>query len=78
LDLVLFFCDFDFKISISVFFEVGYLTALCILRLYNVDDRVINECGAVDGMRIGKVNQSTWGKPAPVPLCLPQIPHDLT
>jgi hypothetical protein len=27
------------------------------------------------GMRIGSGNGSTRGDPAPVPLCLPQIPH---
>jgi hypothetical protein len=31
-----------------------------------------DECEAVGGMRIG------WRKPAPVPLCPPQIPLDLT
>jgi hypothetical protein len=36
-----------------------------------------DECGAVSGM-LGKEHQSTRGKPAPVPICLPQIPHDLT
>jgi hypothetical protein len=40
--------------------------------------RMIDDYGAVDGMRIGRGNQSTWRKPAPVPLCSPQIPHDLT
>jgi hypothetical protein len=39
-----------------------------------VDD---DECGAVGGMS-GSGNQSTQTKPAPVPLCPPQIPHDLT
>jgi hypothetical protein len=29
-------------------------------------------------MRIGRGNRSTWRKPAPVPLCPPQIPHHLT
>jgi hypothetical protein len=29
-------------------------------------------------MRIGRGNRSTRGKPAPVPLCPPQIPHALT
>jgi hypothetical protein len=33
--------------------------------------------GAVGGMRIGRWNQSTRRKPAPMPLCPPQIPHDL-
>jgi hypothetical protein len=37
-----------------------------------------DECGAVGGMRIGRGNRSTRRKPAPVPLCPPQIPHDLT
>jgi hypothetical protein len=34
--------------------------------------------GAVSGIRIGRGNRSTRRKPAPVPLCPPQIPHDLT
>jgi hypothetical protein len=29
-------------------------------------------------MRIGKGNRSTRRKPAPVPLCPQEIPHDLT
>jgi hypothetical protein len=33
---------------------------------------------AIGGMRIGRGNQISWRKPAPVPLCPPQIPHDLT
>jgi hypothetical protein len=41
------------------------------------DDDDDDECGAVGGMRIGKGNRSTWRKPAPVPLCPPQIPNDL-
>jgi hypothetical protein len=40
-----------------------------------IDD---DECGAVGGMIIGRGNRSTRRKPAPVPLCPPQIPHDLT
>jgi hypothetical protein len=39
-----------------------------------IDD---GDCGAVGGMRIGRGNRSTGRKPAPVPLCPPQIPHDL-
>jgi hypothetical protein len=35
-------------------------------------------CGAIGGMKIGRGNRSTWRKPAPMPLCPPQIPHDLT
>jgi hypothetical protein len=36
------------------------------------------EDGEFGGMMIGKENQSTRRKPAPVPFCPPQIPHDLT
>jgi hypothetical protein len=32
---------------------------------------------AVGGMRIDRGNRNTRRKPAPVPLCPPQIPHDL-
>jgi hypothetical protein len=35
-------------------------------------------CGAIGGMKIGSENRSTRRKPAPVPLCPPQVPHDLT
>jgi hypothetical protein len=40
--------------------------------------QMIDDYGAVGGMRIGRGNRSTRRKPAPVPLCTPQIPHDLT
>jgi hypothetical protein len=40
-----------------------------------IDD---DDYGAVGGMRIGWGYRSTRRKPAPVPLCPPQIPHDLT
>jgi hypothetical protein len=36
------------------------------------------DCGAVGGMKIGRGNRSTRRKPAPAPLCPPQIPHDQT
>jgi hypothetical protein len=39
-----------------------------------VDD---GDCGETGGMNIGRENQSTRRKPAPVPLYPPQIPHDL-
>jgi hypothetical protein len=35
-----------------------------------------DECGTVGGMRFGR--ESTRRKPAPVPLCPPQTPHDPT
>jgi hypothetical protein len=34
--------------------------------------------GAIGGMKIGRGNRSTRRKPAPAPLCPPQIPHDQT
>jgi hypothetical protein len=52
------------------------ITSQCLLyqpRMINDDDY-----GAVGGMRVGRGNRSTRKKPAPVPLCPPQIPHDLT
>jgi hypothetical protein len=36
-----------------------------------------DDYGAVGGIIIGRGNRSTRRKPAPVPLCPPQIPHDL-
>jgi hypothetical protein len=36
-----------------------------------------DECGATDGL-IGRGNRSTRRKPAQIPFCPPQIPHDLT
>jgi hypothetical protein len=36
------------------------------------------EDGEFGGMIIGRGNRSTRRKPAPVSLCPPQIPHDLT
>jgi hypothetical protein len=40
--------------------------------------RMIGEgdCGEFGGMKIGRGNRSTRRKPAPAPLCPPQIPHD--
>jgi hypothetical protein len=45
--------------------------------LYHPQTKDDDEYRAVDGM-IGKGIQSTQRRPAPVPLCPPQIPHDLT
>jgi hypothetical protein len=55
---------------------VGYLITLWVSKLYWVNDR-ISEYGAVDRMRTGKENRCTPRKPAPMPLCLPQIRYDL-
>jgi hypothetical protein len=49
-------------------FYFGYLTALPVPRLYNVDDKILSGRGAVDGMRIGRVNGCTKRKPTPLPL----------
>jgi hypothetical protein len=38
----------------------------------------VDKCGSVGGMRISRGNRCTSIKPAPVPLCPPKIPHDLT
>jgi hypothetical protein len=40
-----------------------------------IDD---GDCGAIREMKIGRGNWAARRKPAPVPLCPPQIPHDLT
>jgi hypothetical protein len=32
--------------------------------------------GEIGGIKIGRGNRSTQRKPAPAPLCPPQIPHD--
>jgi hypothetical protein len=39
--------------------------------------RMLDDCGAIGGMRIGRRNRSTQRKYVPVPRP-PQIPHDLT
>jgi hypothetical protein len=36
------------------------------------------DCGAIGEMKIGRGNQSTRRKPAPAPLCPPQISRDQT
>jgi hypothetical protein len=35
----------------------------------------VGDCGEIDGMMIGRGNRSTQIKPAPAPLCPPQIPR---
>jgi hypothetical protein len=34
------------------------------------------DCGETGGMKIDKGNRSTRRKPAPAPVCSPQIPYD--
>jgi hypothetical protein len=43
-----------------------------------IDDDVDDECGAVDGMKIGRGSRNTRRKPAPITFCPPQIPYYLT
>jgi hypothetical protein len=42
------------------------------------DDDLIDECGVVSRVIIGKRNRHTLRKPATVPFCSAQIPHELT
>jgi hypothetical protein len=68
--------------QVSFIFLMGWVWVHLVLRplfglLYQprmIDD----ECGLVDGMRIGRGNISAWRKFAPVPLCPLQIPQNLT
>jgi hypothetical protein len=53
-------------------------TAATTVLLYQprmIDD---GDCGAIGRMKIGRGNQSARRKTSPVPLCLQQIPYDLT
>jgi hypothetical protein len=54
---------------------LGTSATVCLLYQPRMID---DDYGAVGGMRIGKGKGSTGRKPARVPLCPPQIPHDLT
>jgi hypothetical protein len=38
-----------------------------------IDD---GDCGAIGEMKFGRGNRYTQRKPAPAPLCPPQIPHE--
>jgi hypothetical protein len=50
---------------------------LSISRIYCIDDRMVNEFGAVGGTRIDGGNSGTWRKPSSILLCPSQIPHHL-
>jgi hypothetical protein len=72
--IVVFFF-FSFLVSLGGVSALG--TSATVGLLYQ--PRMIDDgYGAVGGMRIGMGNRSTRRKPAPVPLCAPQIPHELT
>jgi hypothetical protein len=53
-------------------------TAATIGLLYQPKAIADGDCAASGGMKIGRGNRSTRRRPAPVPLCPPQIPHELT
>jgi hypothetical protein len=53
-------------------------TAATVGLLYQPQMTDDGDCEATGGMKTGRENRSTRTKPAPVPLCSPQIPHDLT
>jgi hypothetical protein len=73
---------FFVRISICFLSLMGWDWVCLVLRplfgLLYQPQMIDDECGAVGGMRFGRGNRSTWRKPAPVALCSPQIPHDLT
>jgi hypothetical protein len=51
---------------------------LSVLRLYSVNDRMINEHESFGEMRIGSENRSIRSNLVPLPHCPSQIRHDLT
>jgi hypothetical protein len=53
-------------------------TAATSVLLYKPQMIDESDCGATGGMKIGRGNRSSRRKPAPAPLCPPQIPHDQT
>jgi hypothetical protein len=54
---------------------VSCLTTLSESRTYNVDDRMINGCGAVCGMKTDKENRCIPRKSIPLPSHPLQTPH---
>jgi hypothetical protein len=44
------------SIKLCIYFQVTYLNMLTVSRLYSVNGRIINECGAVGGMITGNGN----------------------
>jgi hypothetical protein len=65
----LYLCNHQNKYVSGLLPPFGLLYQLRMIDNYDDD-----ECGAVDEI-IGRGNRSTQRKPAPVPLCSPQIPH---
>jgi hypothetical protein len=70
-------------LSLNFFFLMVWDWVHLVLRplfglLYQPQMTDDGDCEAIGGMRIGRGNRRTGRKPAPVPLCPPDIPHDLT
>lgn len=42
------------------------MTVLTVMRLYSIDDRIVNEYGVVCEVKVGKRNRNIRRKPAPV------------
>jgi hypothetical protein len=80
------FTSFFIIIEVGLFFYYYYwwggteslstaATSGLLNKLQMIDE---GDYGAIGGMKIGKGNRSTRRKPAPAPLCPPQIPHGQT
>jgi hypothetical protein len=67
--------DFVFIVSVVRLSSLG--TAATTGLLYQ-PQMIDGDYGAIGGMKTGRETRSTRRKPAPVPLCPSQIPHDLT
>jgi hypothetical protein len=50
---------------------------MSISTLYSIVEKLIYECGAFDGSRIGRKKWNTQRKSLPVSVYPPLIPHDL-
>jgi hypothetical protein len=48
-----------------------YLMMFSVLKLYSISDKMINEYGTVDGINVGRWNQSTQRNPLPLQLSPP-------
>jgi hypothetical protein len=78
--------SYVFQTDLQVFFLVPWGgvrlsplgTSATVWSIVPAPDDRCEDCCAIGEMRIGRVKQSTRRKPVLVPLCPPQIPHDLT
>jgi hypothetical protein len=73
----------DLNVFLIFIFLMGWDWVHLVLRplfglLHKPQMIEVDDCGAVGGMRICRGNRSTRRKASPVPLCPPQISHDLT